>query len=147
MNGLLQNAAAVVMAPVLALMAGSSFAQTNPDPLAQPLTKDDLKPTYFAIVECARRNQEPGCLAARELADKLIDRPFVTAYCKDTAFAVTQQAKTAATNSFDRKEQLVKLARDTMELCKAKEDPRPASGELDNNKSNDNKINVLDLLR
>ena len=70
----------------------------------------------------------------------------MTAFCKDTAFAVTQQAKTAEMNSFERKEELVRLARDTMDLCKGKEDPRPVYGELDENKTNDNKINVLDLL-
>ena len=122
------------------------MAQPQVDPLAEPLTRDELKPTYFAIVECARRNQEPGCRAARELADELMDRPFVKALCKDTAFAVTQQAKPAETNTFERKDELVRLARDTMELCKGKEDPRPVYGELDDNKANDNKINVLDLL-
>ena len=141
MKGLLQNAAGVVIAPALALMAGSGLAQTSTNPLAEPLTRDELKPTYFAIVECARRNQEPGCLAARELADELMDRPFVTALCKDTAYAVTQEAKTAETNSFERKDQLVRLARDTMDLCKGKEDPIPVYGELD-----ENKVNVLDLL-
>ena len=119
------------------------MAQPQVDPLAEPLTRDELKPTYFAIVECARRNQEPGCRAARELADELMDRPFVTALCKDTAFAVTQQAKPAETNTFERKDELVRLARDTMDLCKGKEDPRPVYGELDDNKANDNKINVL----
>ena len=146
MKGLLQNAAGVVIAPAVALMAGSGLAQTSTNPLAEPLTRDELKPTYFAIVECARRNQEPGCLAARELADELMDRPFVTALCKDTAYAVTQEAKTAEQNSFERKDQLVRLARDTMDLCKGKEDPIPVYGELDNNKVDDNKINVLDLL-
>ena len=141
MKGLLQNAAGVVIAPVVAFMAGSGLAQTSTNPLAEPLTKDELKPTYFAIVECARRNQEPGCLAARELADELMDRPFVTALCKDTAYAVTQEAKTSEQNSFDRKDQLVRLARDTMDLCKGKEDPIPVYGELD-----ENKVNVLDLL-
>ena len=85
----------------LLLVPTAAMAQPQVDPLAEPLTRDELKPTYFAIVECARRNQEPGCLAARELADELMDRPFVTALCKDTAFAVTQQAKTAETNSFE----------------------------------------------
>ena len=141
MKGLLQNAAGVVIAPALALIAGSGLAQTSTNPLAEPLTRDELKPTYFAIVECARRNQEPGCLAARELADELMDRPFVTALCKDTAYAVTQEAKTAEQNSFERKDQLVRLARDTMDLCKGKEDPIPVYGELD-----ENKVNVLDLL-
>ena len=146
MSGLLQNAAAMAVVPLLTLIAGSGLAQTSPDPLAEPLTREELKPTYFAIVECARRNQEPGCLAARQLADQLMDRPFVTALCKDSAFAVTQEAKTANKNSFDRKDKLVSLARDTMDLCKGKEDPRPVYGELDENKTNDNKINVLDLL-
>ena len=138
--GLLSAAASLLLVPTAAM------AQPQVDPLAEPLTRDELKPTYFAIVECARRNQEPGCRAARELADELMDRPFVTALCKDTAFAVTQQAKTAQTNTFERKDDLVRLARDTMELCKGKEDPRPVYGELDDNKANDNKINVLDLL-
>ena len=138
--GLLSAAASLLLVPTAAM------AQPQVDPLAEPLTRDELKPTYFAIVECARRNQEPGCLAARELADELMDRPFVTALCKDTAFAVTQQAKTAETNTFERKDELVRLARDTMDLCKGKEDPRPVYGELDDNKANDNKINVLDLL-
>ena len=146
MTGLLQNAAAMAVVPLLGFIAGSGLAQTKTDPLAEPLTRDELKPTYFAIVECARRNQEPGCLAARELADELMDRPFVTALCKDTAFAVTQQAKTAQTNSFERKDELVRLARDTMDFCKGKEDPIPVYGELDGNQPDDNKINILDLL-
>ena len=146
MTGLLQNAAAIAVVPLLSLIAGSGLAQTSTDPLAEPLTRDELKPTYFAIVECGRRNQEPGCLAARELADELMDRPFVTALCKDTAFAVTQQAKTAETTSFERKDELVLLARDTMDFCKGKEDPLPVYGELDGNQPDDNKINVLDLL-
>ena len=138
--GLLSAAASLLLVPTAAM------AQPQVDPLAEPLTRDELKPTYFAIVECARRNQEPGCLAARELADELMDRPFVTALCKDTAFAVTQQAKTAETNSFERKDELVRLARDTMDLCKGKEDPIPVYGELDGNQPDDNKINILDLL-
>ena len=138
--GLLSAAAFALLVPTAAM------AEPQVDPLAEPLTRDELKPTYFAIVECARRNQEPGCLAARELADELMDRPFVTALCKDSAFAVTQEAKTANKNSFDRKDKLVSLARDTMDFCKGKEDPRPVYGELDENKTNDNKINVLDLL-
>jgi hypothetical protein len=138
--GLLSAAASLLLVPTAAI------AQPQVDPLAEPLTRDELKPTYFAIVECARRNQEPGCLAARQLADELMDRPFVTAFCKDTAYAVTQQAKTAEMNSFERKEELVRLARDTMDLCKGKEDPIPVYGELDNNKVDDNKINILDLL-
>ena len=133
--GLLSAAASLLLVPTAVM------AQPQGDPLAEPLTRDELKPTYFAIVECARRNQEPGCRAARELADELMDRPFVTALCKDTAFAVTQEAKTASKNSFERKDQLVSLARDTMDLCKGKEDPRPVYGELD-----DKKVNVLDVL-
>ena len=138
--GLLSAAASLLLVPIAAM------AQPQVDPLAEPLTRDELKPTYFAIVECARRNQEPGCRAARELADELMDRPFVTALCKDTAFAVTQQAKTAEQKSFERKDELVRLARDTMELCKGKEDPIPVYGELDGNQPDDNKINILDLL-
>ena len=146
MKGLLQNAAAMAVCTACPSSQAAAWPKPAPIPLAEPLTRDELKPTYFAIVECARRNQEPGCLAARELADELMDRPFVTALCKDTAFAVTQQAKTAETNSFERKDELVRLARDTMDFCKGKEDPLPVYGELDDNQPDDNKINVLDLL-
>ena len=138
--GLLSAAAFLMLVPTAAM------AEPQVDPLAEPLTRDELKPTYFAIVECARRNQEPGCLAARQLADQLMDRPFVTALCKDTAYAVTQEAKTAETNSFERKDELVRLARDTMDFCKGKEDPIPVYGQLDGNQPDDNKINILDLL-
>ena len=138
--GLQSATASLLLVPIAAI------AQPQVDPLAEPLTRDELKPTYFAIVECARRNQEPGCRAARELADELMDRPFVTALCKDTAYEVTQQAKTAETNTFERKDELVRLARDTMDLCKGKEDPIPVYGELDGNQPDDNKINILDLL-
>ena len=131
--GLLSAAASLLLVPT-AVMA-------QVDPLAEPLTRDELKPTYFAIVECARRNQEPGCLAARELADELMDRPFATALCKDTAFAVTQQAVTVESNTFDRKDRLVRQARDIMDLCKGKEDPRPVSGELE-----DSGVKVIDFL-
>ena len=107
-----------------------SSAQQQITPLAEPLTKEDLKPTYMAIVECARRNQEPGCLAARQLADRLLDRPYVTSICKDTAFAVTRHGKTAPKNSFDRKELLVTKANDIMLLCRGKEESKPVSNSL-----------------
>ena len=107
-----------------------SAQQQQVTPLAEPLTKEDLKPTYLAIVECARRNQEAGCLAARQLADRLLDRPYVTSICKDTAFSVTLKAKTAPKNSFDRKELLVTKADDIMLLCRGKEDAKPVSNTL-----------------
>ena len=136
MNLSLLSAAAIAL-----VFPTAAFAEPQIDPLAQPLTRDELKPAYFAIVECARRNQEPGCLAARQLADELMDRPFVTALYKDTAFAVTQQAVTVESNTFDRKDRLVRQARDIMDLCKGKEDPRPVSGELE-----DSGVKVIDFL-
>jgi hypothetical protein len=87
----------------------------------EPLTKADLKPTFDAVVECAQRNQEAGCQAARVLADKLLDRPFVTAICKDTAFTITKKAKISAVNDFDRKELLLNKATDLLQLCAARE--------------------------
>lgn len=122
---LLLGAAAVLLSPALAL-AGP----TTSDPLAQPLTKEDLQPTYLAIIECARRNEEPGCLAARNLADQLLDRPYVTSICKDTAFEVTLKATATSNNSFDRKELLVNKANDILLLCRAREDPKPVSNTI-----------------
>jgi hypothetical protein len=135
------NLSLLSTAVIALLFPIAAFAEPQIDPLAEPLTKDELKPTYFAIVECARRNKEPGCLAARQLADELMDRPFVTALCKDTAFAVTQQAVTVESNTFDRKDRLVRQARDIVDLCKGREDPRPVSGELE-----DSGVKVIDFL-
>ena len=122
---LLRGAAAILLSPAVAI-AGP----TPSNPLAQPLTKEDLQPTYLAIIECARRNEEPGCMAARNLADQLLDRPYVTSICKDTAFAITRKAKAASKNSFDRKELLVSKANDIVLLCQAREDPKPVSNTL-----------------
>jgi len=92
-----------------------------------PLSKTDLKPTFDAVVECAQRNQEAGCLAARILADKLLDRPFATAICKDTAFTITSKAKVATTNDFDRKEFLLNKATDLLALCIKRESNKTES--------------------
>ena len=121
---------AIAAAGLLAFSPAIRSAKPASDPLAEPLTKADLKPTYMAIVECARRNEEAGCSAARNLADRLLDRPYVTSICKDTAFAVTLQAKTAPSNSFDRKELLVTKADDILLLCRGKEDAKPVSNTL-----------------
>lgn len=125
LQSLLRGAAAILLSPAVAI-AGP----TASNPLAQPLTKEDLQPTYLAIIECARRNEEPGCMAARNLADQLLDRPYVTSICKDTAFEITRKAKTANKNSFDRKELLVNKANDIVFLCQAREDPKPVSNTL-----------------
>jgi hypothetical protein len=93
----------------------------------EPLTKTDLKPTFDAVVECAQRNQDAGCQAARILADKLLDKPFLTALCKDTAFTITIKAKVAAINNFDRKELLLNKATDLLQLCVKKEQEKPTA--------------------
>ena len=96
----------------------------------EPLTKADLKPTFDAVVECAQQNQEASCLAARQLADKLLDRPYLTALCKDTAFVVIQKAKPVAVNNYDRKDLLLTKANDLIQLCQGKEPekaPAPAA--------------------
>ncbi|MFZ4805234.1 MAG: hypothetical protein ACOYLI_11320 [Synechococcus lacustris] len=91
----------------------------------EPLTKADLKPTFDAVVECAQQNQEASCLVARQLADRLLDRPYLTALCKDTAFVVIQKAKTVAINNYDRKDLLLTKANDLIQLCQAKEPEKP----------------------
>jgi hypothetical protein len=67
-------------------------------------------------------------LAARQLADRLLDRPNVTALCKDTAYSITQRAVISNQNSYDRKEQLITKANDLMQLCEGKEISKPQTG-------------------
>jgi hypothetical protein len=115
----------VLAAPTALAQGKTNSRNTN---LREPLTKAELKPAVDAVIECAQRNQDAGCLAARQLADRLLDRPNVTALCKDTAYSITQRAVISNQNSYDRKEQLITKANDLMQLCEGKEISKPQTG-------------------
>ena len=106
----------------LLLMAGVAQAQED------PLTRVDLRPVYDAVVACAQRNDDGDCQQARQRADRLLDRPFVTALCKDNAFAVTVRAVPVAGNPYERREDLLRRADELMATCTAREPQKPAPG-------------------
>lgn len=104
----------------LLLLAGIARAQE------EPLTRMDLRPVYDAVVACAQRNDDGSCQQARQRADRLLDRRFVTALCKDNAFAVTVRAVPVAGNPYERREDLLRRADELMATCTAREQQKPA---------------------
>ena len=69
-------------------------------------------------INCGRENTEQACQSARVMADPLMDHPRLPAACKDTIWAIRERSVPAATNSFERREQLNRFGSDLMALCK-----------------------------
>jgi len=109
----------------LLLLAGVAQAP------GEPLTRSDLRPVYDAVVACAQGNDEVSCQQARQRADRLLDRTFVTALCKDNAFAVTVRAVTVVGNPYERREDLLRRADELMATCTGREPPsaQPPGGQ------------------
>lgn len=103
----------------LLLLAGIAQAQ------GEALTRLDLRPVYDAVVACAQGNDTGSCQLARREADRLLDRPFVTALCKDNAFAVTVRAIPVPGNPYERREDLLRRADELMATCTAREPQKP----------------------
>ena len=101
------------------LMAG----QKEPD---YPST-DLFRRLQLDVLDCGRENNAASCDAARKVADPLLDHPRVPASCKDLLWTIREKAVVAATNSFNRREQLNRAAADIMPICREREAVKPAA--------------------
>jgi len=104
-------------APLVALALLELPLQANTKELPYP-TIDELREIQLAALDCGRENQSSSCDKARRMADPLMDHPKLAASCKDAAWAILQQAKVAAQNSYERREQLNKASSDLLVFCK-----------------------------
>jgi len=101
----------------LALMAALPL-RANPAKEPPYPTQDDLRAIQLATLDCGRENNATFCDKARTSADPLMDHPKLSAGCKDSLWAIVQNAKVANTNTYERREELNKAATELMQFCK-----------------------------
>ena len=105
----------------LALIGLGSAAAAAPY-VAFP-SQDSLREVQLAALACARENTASSCDRARSLADPLMDHPRLPASCKDLVWELLQQAKPAASNSFERRAKLDDPAQRLLLVCRSEEQP------------------------
>lgn len=79
---------------------------------------DTFRKLQLQTLACARENTAASCEEARRQANPLIDHPRLPAACKDTLWAIVQQAQPAARNSFERRENLNRQAQEVTLVCR-----------------------------
>ena len=103
--------------PLVAVALLELPLQANTKELPYP-TIDELREIQLAALDCGRENQSSFCDKARRLADPLMDHPKLAASCKDSLWAILQQAKVVEQNSYERREQLNKSSSELLVFCK-----------------------------
>ena len=97
-----------------------------PKEVAYPST-DLFRRLQLDVLDCGRENNAASCDAARKMADPLMDHPRLPASCKDVIWTIREKAVVAATNTFNRREELNKAAADIMPICREREAVKPAA--------------------
>ncbi len=97
-----------------------------PKEVAYPST-DLFRRLQLDVLDCGRENNAASCDAARKVADPLMDHPRLPASCKDVIWTIREKAVVAATNTFNRREELNKAAADIMPICREREAVKPAA--------------------
>jgi len=86
---------------------------------------ESLREVQLVAIACARENSEERCKAARDLADPLLDHPRLPASCKDLLWSITEQARAASSNSFERRAAITDPAERILLVCRSAEKPAP----------------------
>ena len=86
---------------------------------------ESLREVQLVTIACARENSEERCKAARDLADPLLDHPRLPASCKDLLWSITERARTASSNSFERRAAMTDPAERILLVCRSAEKPAP----------------------
>ncbi|MCP9917386.1 hypothetical protein [Cyanobium sp. ATX 6F1] len=112
--------------PTLGLIAAVLLPLGSP-PVAQAAPKgpepefpstETLRKVQLAAINCARENTADTCEPSRQLADGLMDNPWLSATCKDDLWDIRRQSVIAASNSYTRREALNKVAESLLNICK-----------------------------
>jgi len=113
----------------LTLLLGMAMATSLPGQTAVEYvpfpTKDELRSIQLLAYECSRENTTELCERTRLKADPLMDHPRLPAACKDAIWELLQQAKPAASNSFQRRDAIDKPARRITIVCADPVKPKP----------------------
>ncbi|MEY3758272.1 MAG: hypothetical protein RLZZ263_1426 [Cyanobacteriota bacterium] len=110
-------AAGLATSTCLGLMAATPL-YANPAKEPPYPTQDELRAIQLATLDCGRENNAAVCDKARTSADPLMDHPRLSAGCKDSIWAIVQNAKVANPNTYERREGLNKAASELMLFCK-----------------------------
>lgn len=102
----------------LALLLGLALPPPAAAESAPFPSSESIRQLQLQTLACARENTAAACDPARRQADPLIDHPRLPATCKDTLWAIVQQAQPAASNSFERRDALGRLAQDLTRVCR-----------------------------
>jgi hypothetical protein len=98
-------------------------ATARETPPVYPST-EALRQVQLAGLACSRENTPDSCSKARTLADPLMDNPLLPAFCKDAVWEMLQKAQPAATNTYQRREELNRASDRLLRSCQ-RQPPRP----------------------
>ena len=86
-------------------------------------TKSELRSLQLLAYTCSRENTADICTRTREIANPLMDHPRLPTACKDTIWELLQEAKSATSNSFQRRDSIDSPARRLTVVCADPEKP------------------------
>jgi hypothetical protein len=89
-------------------------------------SEQELRELQQLVFACGRENSSTPCDQSRRRADPLLDHPRLPGSCKDVLWQIREQAVVAASNSFNRRDQLDRVGLDLVRVCQQRR-PQPAS--------------------
>jgi hypothetical protein len=113
------SAAWLALAGSLTLLApAAALAKDPPMP-----TSEELRQLQLLTLACGRDNLSEPCQQARQQADPLLDHPRLGGSCKDTLWAIRENAVVAPSNSFERRQRLNRAGADVTIFCRPQTQP------------------------
>lgn len=92
--------------------------------------QDQLRQLQLVTLACGRENTAEACQQARALADPLLDHPRLGGTCKDTLWAIRENAVVVPVNSYERRQRLNRAGSDVTIFCRPQTQPvRPSAGD------------------
>jgi hypothetical protein len=85
---------------------------------------DIFRALQLSTLACGRENTISDCESARQQADPLLDHPRLPVSCKDVLWTIEQKARVAASNSFERRNEIDQAARDVTVFCRQRAMPQ-----------------------
>lgn len=107
------------------LVPAAALAKEPPLP-----NQDQLRQLQLLTLACGRENTAEACQQARALADPLLDHPRLGGTCKDTLWAIRENAVVVPANSYERRQRLNRAGSDVTIFCRPQTQPvRPSAGD------------------
>lgn len=104
-------------------LTGTLPARAGIDPRFFP-PAETFRTLQLSTLACGRENTSTDCDRARDQADPLLDHPRLPVSCKDVLWTIYQQAKVAASNSYERRRDIDQAARDLTQFCRQRAMPQ-----------------------